>query len=97
LGTDRKCQIKGGLKLSLYYLLLSTGRMFEAKLRHEDEVEEANIVNLFLSDLKLFESRIFGAARLSIHTSQKRVSKKPSNLPVEEDLKMIRKNCVSKM
>ena len=97
IGTDTNEKVKGGLKLSLYYLLLSCGRIFEAKLRHNEEIEEADIVKNFLSDLKLFEYRLFGDARLSIETQQKKISKKPSKLPLVEDLKMIRKYCVSKM
>lgn len=96
IGTDADIKVKGGLKLSIFYLLLSTGRIFEAKLRHENELEEADIVKMFLSDLKLFEYKVFGDARLSILTQQKKVSKKPSELPYEGDLKMIRKYCISK-
>jgi len=48
IGTDADIKVKGGLKLSIFYLLLSTGRIFEAKLRHENELEEADIVKMFI-------------------------------------------------
>ena len=84
-------KLKPGLKLSLYYCILSAAKYFHVEFLQHDELDKAEMLQKFISVLKINEKIHFMDARLDIDLTRQRTLRKPSELPLSSDLDVLKK------
>ena len=88
-------EMKPGLKLSFYYLLLSWGRQFEGIMIEKQLDQEAESLRKFLVLIQRSEKTFFRGARSKLLVNKQRTLRKPEELPLESDLLQIRQFVVN--
>ena len=95
LSMDHDKNLKHGLKLGLYFTILSAAKFFHAFFLQQEKDELTNQLDKFVRVLKMNEPLNFGDARFKMEQQRQRVSRKPHALPLEEDLEVVRKSLMS--
>ena len=88
-------KLKHGLKMNSYYLILNCSNFLHSYFLQLEDEQLINQLHRFISVLKANEPINFRDARNSIEKQRQKVSRKPSALPLEDDLKIIIKSLFS--
>ncbi|XP_047131219.2 uncharacterized protein LOC136071695 [Hydra vulgaris] len=80
---------KSGLKAALYYLISSSAKKCVGSFLAQDD-DSAKSISDFLVLLQLRKEEIFGDATYDLNERRNISLKKPSKLPIESDIQMIR-------
>ncbi|XP_065665784.1 uncharacterized protein LOC136087250 [Hydra vulgaris] len=88
---------KSGLKAALYYLISSSAKKCIGNFLAQDNDDSAKSISDFLVLLQLGKKEIFGDATYDLNERRNISLKKPSKLPIESDVQMIRDYSISIM
>ncbi|XP_065658548.1 uncharacterized protein LOC136083069 [Hydra vulgaris] len=86
---------KSGLKAALYYLISSSAKKCIGNFLAQDNDDSAKSISDFLVLLQLRKEEIFGDATYDLNERRNISLKKPSKLPIESDVQMIRDYSIS--
>ena len=89
--------IKAGLKQNLFYLIKRAAKVLKALYLSEANDSDASETDKFVSVLEMWEDFIFGDATYQLNKNKNVKSRKPSELPVEEDVIAFRNFVITKM
>ena len=89
--------IKAGLKQNLFYLIKRAAKVLKALYLSEANDSDASETDKFVSVLEMWEDFIFGDATYQLNKNKNVKSRKPSKLPVEEDVIAFRNFVIAKM
>ena len=89
--------VKSGLKSSLYWLLKSSSKILKALYLIEDADQQADNIDTFVSILELNKNYMFGDAIYKVNQQRQIRLRRPEELPVEDDIKQIRKHTLERM
>ena len=81
---------KSGLKAALYYLIAGSAKKCIGQFLAQDKDDSAKAISDFLMLLQLRKDELFGDATYDLNQRRNVKSKKPAQLPIEGDIKMIR-------
>jgi len=98
--TEEGEDIKAGLKVSLKFLIANAAKILEGLFFFEKKNDEALVISSFLSVMKLLDNQMFGSAYYKINKTRLRTSRKPKQLPLEQDLVTIRdysRKCIAEI
>uniref|UniRef100_A0A7M5X9K8 SET domain-containing protein n=2 Tax=Clytia hemisphaerica TaxID=252671 RepID=A0A7M5X9K8_9CNID len=82
--------LKAGKKASLFYNIKNLAKTLKVNLLIAVKDEEARAVDDFLSILESSKDNVFGEATQKIHKNRQIKLRKPVEMPLEEDIKMLR-------
>lgn len=89
--------LKYGLKTALFYLVKKSGKILKASYLISDEDDKASAVDKFVEVLEVNHDYLFGDAQYAINRSRKEKLRRPENLPLEEDINLLKEYTVSRM
>ncbi|XP_057290065.1 uncharacterized protein LOC130612732 isoform X2 [Hydractinia symbiolongicarpus] len=88
-------QQKAGLKAALYYLISGSAKKCVGHFLAQDKDDVAKQFSDFLVLLALRKDEVFADATYDLNLRRNVKSKKPAQLPIEQDIKIIREHIVS--
>ena len=88
-------KVKGGLKHGLYYLIRNAALIWKATFLVQEKDSDARDMDNFLSVFNLYKDYLFGDAAYQINRSRQIKLRKPINLPLEEDIIIMRRHVLS--
>ena len=88
---------KSGLKAALYYLISGSAKKCIGSFLAQDNDDSAKSISDFVVLLELRKEEIFGDASYDLNERRNINLKKPSKLPIESDIRMIRDHTISIM
>lgn len=89
--------IKAGLKIGLYYLIKKFAKIVKGSYLLCDNDVGANEIDKFSEILELHETTILGSARYILNRNRQTNLRRPENLPVEADVKLVQEYTVNKI
>lgn len=90
LTTKEDSSIKASLRNSLYYYLNNFALSVKGYFLISKMDLESRHVEEFLTVLKLFKDSIFGESQKVVHKNRMLKSRRPANLPLEDDVQLLR-------
>ena len=90
-------EMKGGLKYGLYYLIRNSALIWKATFLVKEKDDDAKDMENFLAVFNLWKDYIFGDATYHLNRSRQIKLRKPTNLPLEEDVAAMRTHVLSQI
>ena len=81
--------LKSGQRKNMYYMLVRSGKRLRDKLFQEKKDDLSSELNSFIRLLKSNEDTLLSNALYNLEKAKLKKSRKPSQLPLEEDIKII--------
>ena len=85
---------KSGLKITIFNLIKLTAKYLIGHYLVLNEDDKSKRIVDFLQVLKMFQEDMFGDAYYDLNYRKNTVSRKPQNLPKEDDVKLLNAECI---
>ncbi|XP_057296083.1 uncharacterized protein LOC130629325 isoform X2 [Hydractinia symbiolongicarpus] len=95
--TSEDNELKAGLKQNIYYLLKRVAKVLKGHYLVSSDDSAAEEIDRFISVLEMYEDFVFADATYQLNKNKNIKLRKPSELPLEEDMQLLKNHVMQRM